>query len=161
MNVKRSGKNSASGIELRVVVDTNVFVSSVIGSKNAEEIVNKLGEEAFRLVISTFLLTELATVLERPKFQALIQDVGEARAKLLHLVEVSGTLVERTKPIEVCRDATDIGADAPDNRVLEAAVAGRADVIVTGDGDLLELDPFQGIEIMTPARFLEILDRRR
>ena len=154
MNVKRSGKNSASGIELRVVVDTNVFVSSVIGSKNAEEIVNKLGEEAFRLVISTFLLTELATVLERPKFQALIQDVGEARAKLLHLVEVSGTLVERTKPIEVCRDATD-------NRVLEAAVAGRADVIVTGDGDLLELDPFQGIEIMTPARFLEILDRRR
>ncbi len=48
-------------------------------------------------------------------------------------------------------------ADPPDNRVLEAAVAGEADYIVSGDRDLLDLGKYEGIEIVTPAMFLAIL----
>ena len=51
--------------------------------------------------------------------------------------------------INVCRDPKD-------NMILELAVSGRADVIVTGDQDLLVLDPFQGIRIVTPEAFLEM-----
>jgi len=62
------------------------------------------------------------------------------------------TLVEPTHRIDASRDPDD-------NRVLEAAIAGEADYIVTGDRDLLELGSYEGIRIVTPAEFVALLPR--
>ena len=58
-------------------------------------------------------------------------------------------LVDATERVHVCRDPED-------NRILELAVNGDAGVIVTGDKDLLVLDPFRGVRIVTPAEFLKL-----
>jgi putative PIN family toxin of toxin-antitoxin system len=69
---------------------------------------------------------------------------------LCTLVIRRGELVQPGRTITVCRDPKD-------NKFLEVAVAGRADVIVTGDEDLAVLDPFEGIPVIQPARFLHLL----
>ena len=58
-------------------------------------------------------------------------------------------LVEITERVEVCREPKD-------DQILELAVSGNADCIVTGDDDLLTLNPFRGIAIITPADFLRV-----
>jgi hypothetical protein len=60
--------------------------------------------------------------------------------------------VELSGAVTVCRDPDD-------NKLLEIAIAGRADCLVTGDQDLLVLDPFHGIPILTPAKFLTIVSQ--
>ena len=65
---------------------------------------------------------------------------------MLALVD-AGVLVDITESISVCRDAKD-------NMILELAISGRADVIVTGDSDLLVLNPFQGMAVLVPQMFL-------
>ena len=60
---------------------------------------------------------------------------------------ISSSVCSRSQPIRASRDPKD-------DKFLEAAVNGRADVIVTGDKDLLDLDPFRGIAIVTPAAYL-------
>jgi putative PIN family toxin of toxin-antitoxin system len=63
-----------------------------------------------------------------------------------------GELVVPAESVSVCRDPDD-------NRILEAAVAGRADYIVTGDADLLSMQSFQQIPIVTVSDFLELAGR--
>lgn len=153
MNVRPFDKSATSARSVRAVVDTNVFVSGCLGGKHAREIVDGIRQQSFRLVISESLVDELQDVLMRPKFKK--EAVFEAAVvEVLDVIRTESDVVAPTLVIKACRDPKD-------NQILEAAVAGRADVIVTGDGDLLELDPFAGIEIMTPARFLEILSGRR
>jgi len=65
---------------------------------------------------------------------------------MLALVD-AGVLVDITESISVCRDAKD-------NMILELAISGRADVIVTEDSDLLVLNPFQGMAVLVPQMFL-------
>lgn len=65
---------------------------------------------------------------------------------MLALVE-AGVLVDITESVEICRDPKD-------NMILELAICGNADVIVTGDKDLLDLDPFRGIVVVTPQTYL-------
>jgi len=95
------------------------------------------------VVLSQELLSELLAVLARSEFALTVADLEQIRTFLL----LHGTLVEPTSVLSVCRDPAD-------NRVLECALAGGADVIVTGDRDLLTLHPFRDIDILTPRAFL-------
>jgi putative PIN family toxin of toxin-antitoxin system len=89
---------------------------------------------------------ELADVLSRAKFDPYIT-IGE-RQDFLRLFNRIAERIEVVRIIRACRDPRD-------DKFLELAVEGTADIIVTGDADLLALDPFQGVSILTPARFLE------
>jgi putative PIN family toxin of toxin-antitoxin system len=86
-------------------------------------------------------------VLARPKFRRYFQ--AEHRRRFLQELSENAELVLVTHSIQACRDPMD-------NMILELAVSGRADCVVTGDKDLLVLDPFQGIRIVTPTTFLEM-----
>jgi putative PIN family toxin of toxin-antitoxin system len=152
VRVKRSGRSSTKKRALRAVVDTNVLVSALLGSKNARKIVEAISRGNLIVVTSPILLSELETVLQRPKFR--LVEANDSASKLLHLLKTSPGFVTPTVPVDACRDAKD-------NCVLEAAVAARADLIVTGDDDLLVLHPFRGIDIITPARLVERLSPRR
>jgi putative PIN family toxin of toxin-antitoxin system len=139
---------------IRAVLDTNVLVSAVIRRDGKPSQVISRAVVEYSWLTSEYILTETAEVFARKHIQRrygkwLTPDVqtqflATARA-MVEFVEVHTTL-------------TAVPADVKDNPVLACAVDGRADYLVTGDPDLLSLDAFQGIQIVTPNRFLEILD---
>ena len=95
--------------------------------------------------MSMALSEELADVLDRPRFDSYIS--RQEREEFLIVLLNASELVEVVDQIQVCRDPKD-------DKILELAVSGKADYIVTGDDDLLVLNPFQGISIITPTDFL-------
>ncbi len=130
---------------MRVVIDANVFLSALLSGRGTRPILTAFLEESFQLLTSETLLAELTAVLNRPAWQRLI---GPTRAReLLTTLREAGLMVHPSDLVTVCRDPKD-------NALLECALAGRADVIVTGDEDLLVLHPFRGVAILRPRDFL-------
>jgi uncharacterized protein len=127
----------------RAVLDSNVIVSGLDWSGAPARTVEAVLAGELTLVTSSPLLVELRRVLAYPK---LARVIGEGE-KLADLVEMSSIVIE---PVSVF-DAIE---DESDNRVLEAAVDGGADYIVSGDGHLLTLGVFRGIPIVTPSEFV-------
>jgi putative PIN family toxin of toxin-antitoxin system len=127
----------------RAVLDSNVIVSGLGWSGAPARIVEAVLAGELMLVTSSALLAELRRVLAYPKLAKVILE-GE---KLADLVEMSSIVIE---PVSVF-DAVE---DESDNRVLEAAVDGGADYIVSGDEHLLTLGAFRGISIVTPSEFV-------
>ena len=131
---------------LRGVFDNNVLISAVLLSDSVpRQAFDKLLDHG-RVLLSVPLMLELAEVLSRSKFDKyLTQD--ERMRFLVNFLKVA-EMVEISESITVCRDPKD-------NKLLELAISGNADYLVTGDNDLLVLNPFRGIEIITPRDFLE------
>ena len=130
----------------RVVLDTNVFVSALLGKGSPAHLYESFIKGRFWLIISHPVLSEVAEVLTRPRLGIDPADIKTAFRLLRH----QALIVHPRKTIKACRDPKD-------NMVLECAVAGNADFIVTGDRDLLVLDPFRGVRIISPAAFSERL----
>ena len=130
----------------RIVLDTNTMVSRLLVPDSIPgQAVRKAVDECV-ILMSESTLYELAEVLGRKKFDAYvsIQDRKEFLRMLGRIVEMISIL----HAVHDCRDVRD-------NRILEVAVNGQAKVIVTGDEDLLVLNPFRDIPIMKPADFLK------
>ena len=130
---------------MRVVVDTNVIVSAALKEKSLPGMALHLVAESGVLLKSTLTEQELFITLARPKLAPLIPPAFQA-----WLQEVLGAaeLIAINERIAACRDPKD-------DKFLELAVSGRADLIVSGDGDLLALNPFRDIPIVTPAVFVQ------
>lgn len=127
----------------RAVLDSNVIVSGLGWSGTPARILASVLSGELTLVTSSPLLAELRRVLAYPKLAKVIPE-GE---RLVDLVEMSSLVVEPTSVFGAAKDDSD-------NRVLEAAVDGAADYIVSGDEHLLILGRFQGIPILTPSEFV-------
>lgn len=130
---------------MRLVLDTNVLVASLIGSAAPRKLVDAARAEAFTLCTTETLLAELEEVLARDRFAQRLRVAGlEAHAvvddlRLIALVVVPPA-IPRTVP-----------NDPDDDHVLACAIGASADLIVSGDRDLLALREYQGIPIVTPA----------
>ncbi len=137
---------------MRAVLDTNVLISSVIATGTPHELVVKGFTDEYQILVSRDTLAEFrATLLKYPeKFHL---DADEVQQE----VETIRYFAEFVVPEE---DITAVEADPDDDKFLEAAVAGHADFIVSGDGHLLDLDSFRDIEIVTPRTFADRLDAR-
>jgi putative PIN family toxin of toxin-antitoxin system len=130
----------------RIVVDTNVLISGLLSTTSTPARAVERAVATAQLVGTTATLRELMTKLLSPKFDRFVS--RERRdALLLQLAPLIET-VEVLQPIRASRDPKD-------DKFLEAAVNGRADVLVTGDKDLLVLHPFRGIAILTPAAYVD------
>jgi putative PIN family toxin of toxin-antitoxin system len=129
----------------RVVLDTNVLISHLLGPSSTPGRAVRLALEIGRVIASEATMMELADVLSRRKFDpyVTIQERQTFVRLLLSLVDQVLTL----PVIQACRDPKD-------DKFLELAVAGAASFIVTGDTDLQALNPFRGVRIVTPAAFL-------
>jgi len=129
----------------RVVIDTNVLISSLLlATSTPAQAVDKAITNA-QLIATMETLRELIEKLDSPKFDRYVR--RERRDALLERVASLVEIIDVLQPIRASRDPKD-------DKFLEAAVNGRADVIVTGDKDLLDLNPFRGITIVTPATYL-------
>jgi putative PIN family toxin of toxin-antitoxin system len=137
-------KNSKK--ELLVVIDTNVFISYLWGSKNAEEIAELLFAGKIHPVVSDASLHELLNVGNRGKFrERFLPDVFRS---LYRAYKDISLVVVPKKKISASRDQKD-------NIFLECAFEAKADYIITGDQHLLEIGNYEGIYIVTPAEFIE------
>jgi len=138
---------------MRVVVDTNILVRAVIKpAGTVGPVLQRLRNSGYTLLYSEALLAELADVLNRPRIRHKYHLEDEDIATVLALILLRGEAVTPARRINACRDAKD-------NYILEAAITGRADAIVSGDQDLLVLNPFEGIPIIGPSAFLAAVER--
>jgi putative PIN family toxin of toxin-antitoxin system len=132
----------------RIVIDTNVYVSRYLRPDSVPgKAVGKAWQESETL-ISLPTWDELRIVLRRKKFARYVEP--ETLEAFLRAVWHYAEEVSIPTPIRACRDPRD-------DKFLEVAVHGRADLIVTGDADLLALHPFQGIAILSPAAYLQLV----
>jgi len=129
---------------MRVVIDTNVFISSFFGG-NPRKIIDLWRKEKITLCLSGDILEEYTEVLKRIG----LEDEDELR-ELLTLFSKGFNIVftARTAKINVVK------GDQDDNKFIECAVALKAKVIITGDKTLEALKEYVGIKILTPAQFL-------
>jgi len=142
--------------DTRVVLDANVLVSALISPRGATaQLLGAWEEGRFVLLISEAILRELDRVLHYPKLQERYRLPESRIARFLQLLRTQGVLVETTVQLSV------IERDPTDNRYLECAVTGEAQIIVSGDRHLLELGAYQGIQILSPAGFLAFLKLER
>ena len=131
---------------MRIVFDTNVLIGAVAADGLCRQIVRKRAP-AHAVITSALLVDELRDKL-RTKFRVAIDDYAFLTFYLQHAELVD----PQPLPAPVCRDAED-------DWVLATALAGRAEIIVTGDDDLLVLKRHRGVRILSPRGFLEFLDR--
>lgn len=131
----------------RVILDTNVLVSAVVlpGSVPRQVVRKALRQAA--LLFSEATMTELAQVFSRPKFDHYVS----MEERMLFLAELGrrADFVPIIRLVRECRDSKD-------DKFLEVALNGRADVIVTGDADLLTMHPWREIGIVSPASYLSL-----
>lgn len=137
---------------IRAVLDTNVLVSGLVGQKGLpRQILDAWLEGRYALVISLYMVDELAHVLTYPRITErihLTQEELEAMlAALLSQAELTPSKLQ----------LPGVTRDPKDDSVVACAVEGQADYIVSGDQDLLVLGEYEGVQVVTPRQFVELL----
>jgi len=130
----------------RVVVDTNVFVSAIVAPRSIPRQAVDQASDNGVLLLSAATMAELEEVLRRPKFDHYVS--REERAMFLSQLRALAESVPIIRLVRECRDPKD-------DKFLEVALNGRADVIIAGDADLLGMHPWREIAIGTPTKYLK------
>ena len=128
----------------RVVLDNNLLVSGLLPASVPSMAFHRAIHTS-EILVSEATLDELADVLSRSKFDRYIS--VKDRQEFLRLLSRVAEIVPITYVVHAC-------SDPKDNKMLEVAVNGSAQLLVTGDQDLLSLDPFHGIPIIKPADYI-------
>lgn len=130
---------------MRIVLDTNVLISGIFFSGPPFEILRAWRDGKFRLVISTEILDEYYAVSNLLKGQFPETDAGP----ILDMIAIDSELVQSPLlPGQVCDDPDD-------DKFLACALAAEAEAIVSGDRHLIKVSGYRGIEVISPARFVE------
>lgn len=137
---------------VRAVLDTNVLVSGLVTESGLpRQILDAWFEDRYVLVTSLYLVEELAHVLSYPRI-----------AKRLHLNEnavaaIMGGLLSKAEVTPGQLQLPGVTRDPKDDAVVACASEGKADYIVSGDQDLLVLGEYEGIRVVTPRQFVEMI----
>ncbi len=139
---------------IRAVLDANVLVSASIRPRGKSDRILRQAGDAFFLLTSEFILSEVEVALGRKHIQAKYQSrvTQEQRTQYLQELRVLAEAVQVQTELHVV-------SDPKDNPVLACAVDGRANFLVTGDRHLLRLKEYEKVRIVTPEEFLQILQR--
>jgi len=132
---------------IKAVLDTNVFISALFWTGSPHNVLAKALESEFILITSREILKEIEERLLN-KFKFPVEDI----LSFLEIIVLNSHIVEPNIKLEA------VPQDPNDNKIIECAVSGNADYIVTGDKDILELKAFREIKILTPNQFLKILN---
>jgi putative PIN family toxin of toxin-antitoxin system len=134
---------------MRAVIDTNVLLSALLWGGTPHALMEHVRNGTVTLISSPALLAELACVIDRPKFDEILLRTNTSRTQTLAEVRLLAEVID-PPPLAhpVCRDKDD-------DAVLALALAAHADIVISGDDDLLCLNPFEGIPILMPAQALQ------
>jgi uncharacterized protein len=132
--------------ERRFVLDANILVSALLFAQGKPRQSLKKAQAIGVVLMSESTFDELERVVSRPKFDKYV--LPSKRVEFLQDLAETVKFIEVTAQILECRDPKD-------NQYLELAVSGNAECIVTGDDDLLVLNPFRSIRILTAQTFLD------
>lgn len=136
---------------LKVVLDTNIFVSSIFWQKgNPHRVVELALDKRIRVFTSIEILQELEKVS-----RSYFEEPEEIIQRQISLILEYSTVVKPSARINVVTD------DPADNKILECAAACGADYIVTGDSHLLTLGGYRRIEMLSAAKFMEMIGSRK
>ncbi|MEL6128630.1 MAG: putative toxin-antitoxin system toxin component, PIN family [Cyanobacteria bacterium J06628_4] len=136
---------------MKVVIDVNVWVSALLWGGVPGQVLRLVYEQTIESYVSAELLQELETTLRRAKFQTRLEQRQQT---------VGGLMAIATA---LCPSVSIANVDIPDLRdpddvkIIATAISANADVLITGDQDLLVLQDAQGIRILTPVQFLDSL----
>jgi len=133
-----------------VVYDTNVIISGLLFSGKQRTLLKHVIDHSVQLIISHSIIEEISDVIGRNKFkvQRELQVISVAE-----IIELSN-IVYPSKKVNVVEN------DPDDNMIIECAMEGNADYIITGDSDLLKIGDYAGIKIIDSNRFLRILENK-
>ena len=134
---------------MRAVIDTNVLLSALLWGGTPHALMEHVRNGTVTLICSPALLAELACVINRPKFDVILLRTNTSRTQTLAEVRLLAEVIDPPPLAQpVCRDKDD-------DAVLALALAAQADIVISGDEDLLCLENFEGIPILLPAQALQ------
>ena len=138
---------------MRAVIDTNVLLSGLLWRGAPHALIEHVRAGTLAMVSSPVLLAELAEVISRAKFDEILARSNTSRERsLAEMRQLAEVIVPPPLPQPVCRDPDD-------DHVLACALAAQADMIVSGDPDLLDLREYQSIRIVATAEALRLVER--
>jgi putative PIN family toxin of toxin-antitoxin system len=140
---------------IRVVLDTNVFVSALLVPDSPPARILEFALKGnLRLIVSPGIIKEIDLVFNYPKIKRSLKKHGltnsEVENTILHVLKVATI----TPGAEI---ASGVSQDPADDMVLSCAVEGQADFIISGDHDLIRLESYEGVRIVTPSTFLQLI----
>lgn len=135
---------------IKAVIDTSTLISALGWEGKPQQMLSYCLHKRFKLVISPEILEEVREVLFRKKFAFIDSD---KKNEFILLLSQLAEVVYPTQKVNICRDKDD-------NKFIEAALSARVNIIISSDEDLLVLQEYEGIEILSPHEFLELLERK-
>ena len=138
---------------MKAVLDTNVWLSGVFWNGEARKIIEKAENRNFQIFISENILSEIINILSKEsKFKNYILNLKLSIEDLLRTILLISTLVEPKIKLDVVK------SDPKDNIILETALEGKTEYIITYDNHLLNMIEFRNIKIITPGEFLKLFN---
>jgi len=125
-------------VQLKIVADTNVLISALGWQSNEFKLIEKCMKKEINLIISLEIIEEFRKVAIRPKFDFSLDEIEDFIDALIEVGEV----VQPQERVKIVED------DPSDNKIIECALEGKANYIVTGDAHLLKLKEINGIKIV-------------
>ena len=136
---------------MRVVIDTGVLVSGLIRPRGTTgEALLALRDGKFTVLYSHETIMEIIDVLGRDKFRLKYHILPDDISALINLIRLRGEVVIPKQRVADCRDPKD-------DKFLDVALSGDADYLISGDLDLLSMNPYRSIPIIRPAEFLAMI----
>ncbi len=130
------------------VFDTNVLIAAIITEGVCSKLLSRARAKEVHLISCPFIMTEIRRVLSK-RFRLSHEEIASAIEPISEAID---QIIEHNlKVTNICRDRDD-------DHVLACALAAKAEYLVTGDSDLLEIKNFQGIKIITPREFEFLFD---
>ncbi len=139
---------------MKVVLDTNVLVSGTFWKGYSSKVIEFIDEGKLELVLSEELIEEYNDVINREEIIDKIENKDLILNISVQKVITKSIIVEPTQKFDVVKD------DPDDNEVIDCAVEGNVDYIITQDSHLLKIKEFKGIKIVKPEEFLRIFEKR-
>jgi uncharacterized protein len=131
---------------MEFVLDTNILISAALFKNSIPDKSLRKALETGNILLSGNIMTELTISLNKPKLDKYI--TVKDKLVFLNRLATNAKFIEVMHTINECRDPKD-------NMFLELALSGNADLIISGDNDLLVLNPFRSIPVITPREFID------
>ena len=137
--------------ELKIVLDTNVWISGLIWGGRPAEIITAAEDNRLSILISEEIIAEISRVLNYPKLKDAYQPTGLNRKDLIETIIKIGKIVKVMKKLNVVHE------HPADNKFIECAWASKANYLVSGDKHVLRINAYKKTKILTVNDFLRLL----